>query len=65
MAKKELTKTSKMLLLLCAGLEMLGSVLITPKELRRRARRGDLFKSGNNLDSFIYYLYSNGSLLSG
>jgi len=60
MAKKELTKTSKILLWMCAGLELVGDLIITPRELRRRAMRGNLFKSTENVDSFLHYLIRNG-----
>ena len=60
MAKKELTKTSKMLLWMCAGLEVVGDLIITPQELRKRSMRGNLFKSTENFDSLLHYLWRNG-----
>ena len=57
---KEFTKTSKLLLWLCAGLEVLDDLIITPKELRRRAARGNLFKSSQNFDILYHYLIRNG-----
>jgi|SRR3989344_1883388 len=62
MFKKELTKTSKLLLWVCAGIETLDTFLMTPQEFRRRAWRGNLFKSTNNFDSLYYYLFRQGYL---
>ena len=60
MAKKELTKTSKMLLWMCVGLEVVGSLIITPRELRKRSMRGNLFKSTENFDDLLHYLIRRG-----
>ena len=60
MAKKELTKSSKALLWIGAGVEVLSSFLITPHELRKRAVRGNIFKSTTNFNSALYYLLRNG-----
>jgi phenylacetic acid degradation operon negative regulatory protein len=60
MPKKELTKTSKLLLWMCVGIDVLGDFLITPYELKRRALRGEFFKSSSNATSFLHYLLRNG-----
>lgn len=45
---------------MCAGFEVLDDFIITPKELRRRAARGNLFKSTNSFEGLYYYLIRNG-----
>ncbi len=60
MAKKELTKTSRILLWMCAGVSALESLLITPYELRRQALFGKLFKNTTGATSFLHYLLRKG-----
>jgi DNA-binding transcriptional regulator PaaX len=60
MSKNYLTKSSKMLLWIGAGVEVLSSFLVSSKELRKRSIRGNLFKSTENFDSLLHYLLRNG-----
>ncbi len=57
---KELTKTSKMLMWMCAGVEALSIFLVTPHELRKRALKGNIFKTRNDFYSLYSYLLRKG-----
>ncbi len=59
-SRKDINKTGKVLAWLCAGLEVLDNFIVTPVELRKRAFRGNLFKSTRNFNSFYDYLIRRG-----
>jgi hypothetical protein len=60
MGKKELTKTGKTLLWMCAGIGALENFIITPNEFRKRGMSGKLFKDTPNANSFLNYLFRKG-----
>jgi len=61
MAKKDFTKTSKILLWLLAAGEAVDSLIITtPKDLKWRINHGDIFKTKNTFTSLAYSLVRRG-----